>query len=33
MLRPVTRDDVVKEFEQLADEFLGALALPAGERR
>jgi chromosome partitioning protein len=33
MLRQATRDDVVKEFDQLADEFLGALALPAGDRR
>lgn len=33
MLRTTVKDDVVKEFDQLTDEVLGALALSAGERR
>ena len=33
MLRTAVKDDVVKEFDQLVDEVLGALALPADERR
>jgi len=33
MLRTRTKDDVVREFDQLADEVLGALGLLAGERR
>ena len=33
MLRTTVKDDVVKEFDQLTDEVLGALALSTGERR
>ena len=33
MLRTTGKDDVIKEFDQLADDVLGALALPAGEQR
>lgn len=32
MLRTRTKDDVVKEFDHLADEVLGALGLLAGAR-
>lgn len=33
MLRTSARDEVVNEFDQLADEFLGALGLPSGDHR
>lgn len=33
MLRATGKDEVVNEFDQLADEFLGALGLPSGGRR
>jgi len=33
MLRAAGKDEVVREFDQFADEFLGALALPAGDHR
>jgi chromosome partitioning protein len=33
MLRTAGKDDVVKEFDQLTDEVLGALTLSAGDRR
>jgi chromosome partitioning protein len=33
MLRTTIEDETVKEFDQLTDEVLGALALPAGETR
>jgi chromosome partitioning protein len=33
MLRGSSKDEVVVEFDQLADEVLGALALPSGDRR
>lgn len=33
MLRATGRDEVVSEFDQLADEFLGALGLPSGDHR
>jgi chromosome partitioning protein len=31
MLRATSKDEVVREFDQLADEVLGALTLPSGE--
>ncbi|WP_230862301.1 ParA family protein [Amycolatopsis camponoti] len=33
MLRPAVRDDVVREFDELTDEVLSALELPAGGHR
>jgi hypothetical protein len=33
MLRTTTRDSVTREFDQLADEFLGSLGLSGGDRR
>ncbi|WP_026360768.1 AAA family ATPase [Amycolatopsis nigrescens] len=33
MLRATGKDEVVKEFDQLADEVLGALALPSGDHQ